>query len=574
MSELTVLKENFYNLIKNLSKHDSYALLLPIIFKLRGEPVNLNNHFPFAPIFNKNIPKNLIIKTGRQCGKSTSIALLILLRTILINYYSILIVYPLYELARRFSNNYLSPLIRDSLIVSAYGSNQLIDNVLQKEFTNGSRIILSYAYLDLTRTLGVSADGLFFDEVQDLDPTFVPIITETISASKFGHRTFTGTARSYENTIEGLWRESSQEEFTIPCDHCTTNGNKTWNICSTEFHLIKMIGPYRDDISEERPGLVCYKCQQPINPKKGIWVARRKDKRDRFMGLHIPQVILPMHYASPDKWRDIKDKQAGKSYYTEGKFFNEVLGESYDSASGLVTYSDIKNAIKLDLTDINKAIEHRRKLLDPIVMGIDWGGSDEEGFSKTAISIAGLDTSRVINIFYYEILPASMSILEEANYIFDLYKRFGVNFISHDFNGRGESAEIFFKQNGIPSNKIFPFWYVGHMNTLMQYHAKTAGTRDYRSLNKMRSLMITCTAIKMGKVIFNRDINVSQDDLGIPGDFLNLVIEESNTQLRDTYLILKRENTSDDFCHAVNFCCHTIWMYYKNWPVPTADSSI
>jgi hypothetical protein len=483
-------------------------------------------------------------------------------------------VYPLYELARRFSNNYISPLIRDSEIVSSFCSNNLIDNVLQKEFTNGSRIILSYAYLDLTRTLGVSADGLFFDEVQDIDPTFIPVITETISASKFGHRTFTGTARSYENTIEGLWRESSQEEFTIPCPHCTTDGSRTWNICSTEFHLIKMIGPYRDDISEERPGLVCYKCQQPLNPKEGIWVARRKERRERFTGLHIPQVILPMHYASPEKWRDIKDKQAGKAYYTEGKFYNEVLGESYDSAFGLITYSDLKNAIKLDLKSTEESLEHRRKMFEPIVMGIDWGGSDEEGFSKTAICIGGLDQSRRINIFYYEVLPASMSYLEEAEYIYKLYQKFGVTYISHDFNGRGESAEIFLVQNGIQRARIMPFVYVGHMNNLMQYHQKTSSTRDYRSINKMRSLMITCTGIKMGKVIFNRDQNVSQDDLGVPGEFLNLVMEESNTQLRDTYLILKRENTSDDFCHAVNFCCHTIWLYFKNWPVPTVDPSI
>lgn len=569
------LIEKFFNFLKE-GNIENYSCLLPFIFKIKGEPVTMEEYFPFKVMFERRIPIKFLLKTGRQCGKTTTLALLILLRALVINNLNILTVYPLYESVCRFSKNYIYELIKRSEVLSKMQDRDTVNNILQREFVNGSRMFFSYAFFDVVRTLGISADNLFFDEIQDFDPTFIPIITETLSASKYGYIGYCGTARSYENTIESLWKDSSMGEFFIPCQHCTTSGFSTWNIPSAEFHLIKMIGPYREDISEERPGLVCYKCQKPLNPRKGIWVHKFVDRRPEFSGFHIPQVILPIHYANPKKWYIIKQKQNCEGFYTESKFYNEVLGESYDSASGLITFSDIQNAICNYENDLSVALE-RRKNYVMVTMGIDWGGGGEAvsaDISLTAISLAGMLPNGNIEVFYYELLPSKLNIIEEAHRILFLFRKFDPSFICHDFNGRGEATEELLIQRKIPRSKILPYWYVGHLKKMISISKSTNATRQYWNLSKSRSLILLCAAIKNKKIFFARDKSSTDSDLGIPGQFLNLVAEVRERTLQDVYVILKRQNTCDDFVHSTNFACMTLWAITGRWPTMIDDPKI
>src|SRR4051794_30920230 len=48
--------------------------LLPALFALRGKPLTLRDHFPFAPMFQTQLPRRLILKCGRQVSKSSSLA--------------------------------------------------------------------------------------------------------------------------------------------------------------------------------------------------------------------------------------------------------------------------------------------------------------------------------------------------------------------------------------------------------------------------------------------------------------------------------------------------------------------
>ena len=147
-------------------------------------------------------------------------------------------------------------------------------------------MLFSFAYLDAERTRGISADKNVIDEVQDMDITFLPIIHETLSASRdWGIIQYAGTPKTLDNTIERLWVDSSMAEWVIKCPHA---GCGHWNIPSLEFDLIKMIGPVREDISDTCPGVVCAMCQKPINPRPpaqggtGRWIHRYAEKRWTF----------------------------------------------------------------------------------------------------------------------------------------------------------------------------------------------------------------------------------------------------------------------------------------------------
>jgi phage terminase large subunit GpA-like protein len=107
-----------------------------------------------------------------------------------------------------------------------------------------------------------------------MDPDLIPVIREVMSHSKWGISWFTGTPKTEDNAIEKQWQRSSQAEWFIKCEACNH-----YNIPHKDYDLVKMIGPVRDDISEERPAVVCAKCSRPVQPRKGRWVHQRPERR-------------------------------------------------------------------------------------------------------------------------------------------------------------------------------------------------------------------------------------------------------------------------------------------------------
>src|SRR5258708_38479758 len=71
--------------------------LLPLLLTLKGKPYTLEEHFPFSPLFRTRMPTNLVVVSGRQVSKSTSLAANGVLVANSIPHFSTLYVTPLYE---------------------------------------------------------------------------------------------------------------------------------------------------------------------------------------------------------------------------------------------------------------------------------------------------------------------------------------------------------------------------------------------------------------------------------------------------------------------------------------------
>src|SRR5262249_20334736 len=80
---------------------------------------------------------------------------------------------PLYEQIRRFSTNYVRSFIDQSPIKHLWLGTHTENSVLQRTFSNNSKMIFSFAYLDADRTRGVSSDFVSFDESVRGDNTCV-----------------------------------------------------------------------------------------------------------------------------------------------------------------------------------------------------------------------------------------------------------------------------------------------------------------------------------------------------------------------------------------------------------------
>jgi hypothetical protein len=548
---------------------DNYAWFLPIVFQLNGIPYSIDNYKQFSPMFDTEQPGRQLWKTARQVAKTTSTAASSLLVANNRPYTTTLFVAPRYEQIRRISGNVVRPFIENSPLVHQWTSTSTEKSVLQKTFKNGSKHIFSFALLDADRTRGVAADWVRYDEIQDINPDHLPIIRECTSASKLAIQTFTGTPLTLSNTIETLWQDSSQAEWFIPCLACNHI-----NIPSIEHDLLKMIGPYREDISPHRPGIICARCHRPVFPEHGRWVHKFHEKALRFAGYHISQPIMHLHYSDKNKWLSLLEKQNSNSV-APYVFTNEVLGESAATGNQLLTLPELLQSCRLPWDnspnspdpEILWRIHNNRYVV--MALGVDWGGGGVSGVSYTTLSLLGYLSDGTIDVCWGKRLLTPNDHLREAAEVWHWVRYFNVRIMAHDYTGAGVLRESYLVQAGFPVGFSMPMQYVGSATrSLINYVEPTPEhQRAHYRLDKTRSLLTTLTGIKTGRIRFFRDDYKSGENAGLVRQFLALQDEKRESERAgDIYLITRLEGQSDDFAHATNLGASALYHVHKSWP--------
>lgn len=489
--------------------------------------------------------------------------------------FNVLYVTPLYEQVRRLSSQYVQPMINTSPLQGLWRGRNAKNSVLQQSFKNGSNMFFSYAYTSVDRVRGLGNIAICgIDEIQDMNREFLPVIEETMSASEWGIAQYSGTPKTLDNTLTKLWQISSQAEWFIPCSHCTTGGKPTWNIPSSEYHLEKMIGPMRSSISFDEPATICHKCGGFIRPQDGRWIHRYddrrgiEDERNTFEGRHVPQIVMPTHYSNPKKWAKILTKQGSMA---TNLFYNEVLGEPYDTAAKLVTETELIAASNLGPNTLQAAKRVRDDRGFRLrVIAVDWGGGGEEGLSLTTIAYVCIADNGTIQVPFGVRLLTPHDHLGEAAAILDLNSELKPDLIVHDYTGAGALRETFLLQSGrIRHDKVFPVTYVG--SARKRLCLKVPGTIDHPRtryhVDKSRSLLTTCAAIKCKWIrFFNWDYKTMEEP-GLISDFTALIEEKTQTLAAgELYRIEKADGTIDDFAQAVNIGSIACWHWTNMWP--------
>lgn len=565
--------QDYTDVFKDISK-TSFISALPILLRLRGRPYTLNDHFPMEPLFRKDMPLQTLLRCGRQVSKSTSLAAQGVVQTANIPYFNSLFVTPLFEQCRRFSTNSVRPFIYESPMKSYMIDRTCTQSVLQKTFSNKSIMHFQYCLKDADRVRGIAADKVTLDECQDLDFDLLPIVLETMSASQYAIMQAAGTPKTLDNTIEYLWNRSSQAEWCTRCQACNH-----WNIASIAHDLLKMIG---------KKTVVCAKCSRPINPRpahyldpefrgNGMWVHSRPELQIEFPGYHAPQVIFPMHFASPRKWRLLLQKM-DPAHTPRHVFINEVLGEGADAGTKLVSQADIMKACTIygRPNKLLEALKHKNDYID-VAIGVDWGGSTapygagrvqlllkpEEGQSFTVLAIVGLKPGGKIDVLYTYRFDLIGNHLEEAKACLkawsDVDQGRGGTLFCHDFGGAGSVRETLLIQSGLPVSNVMGMQYV-HAPQARMTEYKVAGGRVYYSLDKARSLILLCQAMKAGFVGLPEYVTCKDK----VDDFLSLMEDTvERPGLSNVTRVIRKPGMPDDTAHAINFAAIGLWNRHQ-----------
>jgi hypothetical protein len=203
------------------------------------------------------------------------------------------------------------------------------------------------------------------------------------------------------------------------------------------------------------------------------------------------------------------------------------------------------------------------------IMAVDWGGGGEDGVSFTTCALMGITPDNKIHVLWGKRLLTPSDHLREAREVIHWVRQFGCQLVAHDYTGAGTVRETVLVQAGYDLNRIMPIAYVRAASSKMLRHvpASPLHDRSHYRLDKTRSLLYTCQAIKLKMLRFFQYDYVSDDMPGLTHDFLALVEEKAQSRLSgDIYTITRNEMLSDDFAQAVNIGCAALWHANECWP--------
>jgi len=350
---------------------------------LDGKPFSLE-HFPFMrDIYDQDCP-SLLLKTCRQVGKSTTLANLLIMNSCLRKFWKQLFIAPTQEQTQRFSQSrYSRVLALSPRLKGRWTAQDETSRVFYKSFKNGSECVLSYASDNADRVRGVTAQEVFYDEIQDIDyEAVIPVISEVQSSFDVAYERFCGTPKTMENTIERLWQYSTQTEWAIRCDGCG------------KFCMLL------DERCLGLKGPICTSCGAYLNVRNGVWVDGIVFPEDymgkNLKGFHVSQPMIPRNVPASmpsdekaqqialGRWRNILSKL---HTYPLAKFKNEVMGVSDSLGSRLITEEELK-AFCTDYVVTETPMSNQ--VYEAVVAGVDWSGGGAAGNSLTVLYIWGV----------------------------------------------------------------------------------------------------------------------------------------------------------------------------------------
>lgn len=274
--------------------------------------------------------------TSAQIGK-TAILLNIAGRAIHISPTPILLVQPTIDLAKDFSTDRLTPLLRDSPALKGKvrsPRDKDSGNTRLHKIFSGGYIVLGGA--NSAASLAGRPIGLLIGDEIDRWPADCQGEGDPWELAKKRTQTFPGAIRIAVSTptekgfsrIERLWNESDQRRFFVPCPECGVAQTLEWGevVWDTDGD---------GEPVPETARIRCQGCGYEMDDRERLWAVERgyweaTAQSSGVAGFHVNELYSPFSSLSEvvQKWREVKDNPV-----LEKSFWNLVLGLPYEGGS-------------------------------------------------------------------------------------------------------------------------------------------------------------------------------------------------------------------------------------------------
>lgn len=475
--------------------------------------------------------REVLFMTSRQTEKSTTLGNKLIALCGMNWYQNVMFVTPSASQTKVFSSARIDDIVEISPMVKALTHKSLTWNILEKEFLTQSKIYLRYAFLNADRIRGISVSSIFYDEVQDLLKDVLPVIRESASRFRNALHVYSGTPKSFDNSIENIWsKQSTMSEWVVPCEH------------HIPIHWV-VLGP--KNIGKVGP--ICERCGNGLNPEHPLsrWVAMNPGAT--VEGYRICRLMVPWYFKP-----DFNDKNPYKAWnsilhtmetYPTAQFMNEVMALSYDSGTKPITRMEVARAC--DETNTYLMDEDQVAVLGKthnLYAGLDWGTGAN---AYSVITIGGyVRNDSSFQIVFTKRFDGVLTDPEpQMREILRLINKFSIKLIGSDYG------------MGFVQNKKLTSIYGPKRVHQFQYAAKstkkiTFKAALYRSIIFRTVVMADIfSALKTGKIRLP-----AYDVFKVPyaEDILSIHAEYSETLRMIKYD--KPRSIPDDTFHAILYC--------------------
>jgi len=461
--------------------------------------------------------RRILLVCARQVEKSTLLGNAALTYSCLVPGHRTLYVSPSATQTKTFSADRIKEPLDTSDILGAFTTRNLSQNILEKQFVNRSKITLRYAFLNADRTRGIPAWRLLLDEIQDILFDNIPIIEQCTSHAPEMWKRFiyAGTPKSLDNGIEYYRSQhSTQGEWVVPCDAHGGETGRYWNILGE-----KNIG---------KKGLICESCGKPLNPVHPDAQWANQVEKAAFESYRIPQLMVP--------WKDWSEILLDYARYPRDKFYNEVLGISYDSGTRPLTKLQLMSSSNSSVRMHPKELRKYRDLAhgQPVFAGIDWGTGEN---SFTVLSL-GTYINGKFRVFYIHRFEGELTDLElQMEKITEILVYFSVDLIGTDYGGGFDRNDKLVRRFG--PQRVQKFQYMARARKKVEYDAGLQRWKVFRTA--VMSDMFN--AIKRAQFEFPRWEEFAEP---FAQDMLN-IFSEYNNSLRMTQYTHHPDRPDDTF---------------------------
>lgn len=470
--------------------------------------------------------KRVLLMCGRQVEKSTLLGNRMLSFSCLIPAYKALYVSPSMTQTKTFSNDRIKEPIETSPVLRTYTNSMLSQNVLEKQFVNRSKITLRYAFLNADRARGIPAHSLCIDEIQDIYSDNIPVIEQCLSHSpeELKRYLYSGTPKTLDNVIEDYWsNRSTQNQWMVPCDCRSGEGGRYWNILGE-----KNIG---------KKFLICERCGKRLHAMGdgAQWASAIEwdPVHAPFESFRIPQLMVP--------WLDWNELLYNYEHYPRNKFYNEVLGVSFDTGLRPLTMAQVR-ACCLEKIKMSSADKYQRLGFgQEIYAGIDWGTGEH---SYTVLTLATYIGNRFRVFYVHRFTGEDTEPDRQLEKIEGILRAFNVRVIGVDYGGGHYPNDFLVRRFG--KERVMKYQYVARLSAKVRWEAKLQRWMVHRT----EIMSAIFNAIKRGTVFeFPRWLEF-QEPYG--QDMLN-IYSEYNDKIR----MIQYGHTAgktDDTLHSLLYC--------------------
>lgn len=471
---------------------------------------------------------------GVVTHNSTLVGNFLLGRSCLIAAHKSLYVSPSATQTKTFSADRVKEPIETSPILKSFTTRGLSQNILEKQFVNRSKITLRYAFLNADRCRGIAAWLLALDELQDILSDNIPVIEQCTSHAPEQFKTFiyAGTPKGSDNPLEyyrsGVAKDgrsmSTQGEWVVPCDAHGGETGRHWNILGE-----RNIG---------KKGLICDRCGKRIDVQHPDAQWANMVDNGVFQSFRIPQLMVP--------WRSWSEIMLDYTRYTRDRFYNEVLGLSFDSGSRPLTAAQLQTHCnpKVVITrDSIRELKEMSRHVD-VFAGVDHG-IGENAYTVLSLGMYPIDAPTKFRIFYlHRFTGEEVEHEVQVAKLIKILRGFNVRVIGSDWGMGFATNQRLVRAFG--PERLAKFKYEAKIKRKVQLNPKLQNLYQVHRTEVMTDVF---DAIKRGHFEFPCWEQFREP---FAQDFLNIFSEYNRTLRMIQYD--HRPDRPDDSFHSVLYC--------------------